>query len=172
VGVDVGRRRVNRSWYVGPVIRLVPMTEPELTSRLSQMWVAYAESLLDAGFTSDEAAANVERNRRSLFTDGHPNADQYLFDVFDDGTRIGALWLAEETAAGRGGWYIYDVEIDEEYRGRGLGRATMRAAEDFARDHGGVRLGLNVFGPNEVARRLYESMDYRITAIGMRKDLA
>jgi ribosomal protein S18 acetylase RimI-like enzyme len=47
----------------------------------------------------------------------------------------------------------------------------MRAAEDYVKSQGGTRLALNVFGPNTVARRLYESLGYKTMAIGMRKNL-
>ena len=47
----------------------------------------------------------------------------------------------------------------------------MEAAEAFVRDRGATRLSLNVFGYNTVARRLYESLDYQVLAVGMYKDL-
>ena len=37
---------------------------------------------------------------------------------------------------------------------------------------GGTRVGLNVFGPNAVARALYDSLGYRVMATAMYKDLA
>ena len=67
---------------------------------------------------------------------------------------------------------VYEsVQIDEAFRGEGLGRETMLAAETWARAHGGTRIGLNVFGPNTVARHLYESLGYGIMGISMYKDL-
>jgi ribosomal protein S18 acetylase RimI-like enzyme len=47
----------------------------------------------------------------------------------------------------------------------------MRAAEDYVKSQGGTKLELNVFGPNAVARGLYESLGYKTMTIGMRKDL-
>jgi hypothetical protein len=41
----------------------------------------------------------------------------------------------------------------------------------YVKSQGGTRLALNVFGPNAVARGLYESLDYKTMTIGMRKDL-
>ncbi len=62
--------------------------------------------------------------------------------------------------------------IDPAHRGRGLGRAAMVLAEEAARSQGASELGLNVFGPNTVARRLYESLGYETTAVNMRKPLS
>ena len=70
-----------------------------------------------------------------------------------------------------GTWFVFDVEIDEAHRGRGLGREAMRLAEEWTRARGGTRVGLNVFGPNTVARTLYDSLGYRVMAIAMYKDL-
>ena len=47
----------------------------------------------------------------------------------------------------------------------------MLLAEHQARAHGATQLGLNVFGHNTVARQLYDSMGYELTAINMRKQL-
>lgn len=50
--------------------------------------------------------------------------------------------------------------------------AAMRLAEEQVLARGGDRLGLNVFGPNTVARSLYDSLGYRVTATNMSKDLS
>ncbi|KQN41066.1 N-acetyltransferase [Frigoribacterium sp. Leaf44] len=41
--------------------------------------------------------------------------------------------------------------------------------EQAAARHGAETLGLNVFGYNEVARHLYESLGYETTAVQMKK---
>jgi hypothetical protein len=58
--------------------------------------------------------------------------------------------------------YLFDIELVPEARGRGLGRATMLAAEQTARSLGATRMGLNVFGHNTVAARLYDSLGYLV----------
>jgi len=45
-------------------------------------------------------------------------------------------------------------------RGRGFGRRLMELLEDRAAALGLRRIELNVFGHNEVARRLYEELGY------------
>jgi ribosomal protein S18 acetylase RimI-like enzyme len=71
-------------------------------------------------------------------------------------------WNQEPTEAGDD-WY--DVEVAEDARGRGLGRRLMERAEDEGHRRDGTALGLNVFGPNTRARRLYESLGYEPTSI-------
>jgi ribosomal protein S18 acetylase RimI-like enzyme len=68
-------------------------------------------------------------------------------------------------------WFIYDIEIAKDMRGRGFGRAAMQAAEEWTRERGGTRVALNVFGPNLTARSLYDSLGYEVLATSMFKDI-
>ena len=47
----------------------------------------------------------------------------------------------------------------------------MEAAEEWTRERGGTRVALNVFGPNLVARSLYDSLGYEVLATSMFKDI-
>src|SRR5439155_19062400 len=88
------------------------------------------------------------------------------------GRPVGRLMLGERDANGRRVMFVYDVVVDDAFRGRGFGRAAMRFAEEEARRRGLGRIELNVFGRNEVARSLYRSLGYEEFAVGMGKDVA
>ncbi|MEC5182355.1 ribosomal protein S18 acetylase RimI-like enzyme [Arthrobacter sp. CG_A4] len=66
---------------------------------------------------------------------------------------------------------MFDVEIQPALRSKGFGRQAMILGEAEARRLGATSIGLNVFGYNANARKLYESLGYEATAIQMRKDL-
>ncbi|MDN3905792.1 GNAT family N-acetyltransferase [Arthrobacter sp. YD2] len=66
-------------------------------------------------------------------------------------------------------WWVSDIEIHEDHRGKGYGRAAMQLAEVAAAEQGAATLGLNVFGYNTVARDLYESLGYETVSMQMRK---
>jgi ribosomal protein S18 acetylase RimI-like enzyme len=153
------------------MIRLVVLPDQDLEEWLALMWADYRSQLLGAGFSSEEASLNIEQNGKALFDNGVPNDDQRVFHVMDDDVKVGSLWLSTREKRNAGEWYVYDIMIDEEYRGNGFGRSTMRVAEEFVKSQGGAILELNVFGPNAVARSLYESLGYKTMTIGMRKDL-
>lgn len=153
------------------MIRLQTKSPTDTAAWLVLMWSQYADEIVGAGFTPEEAKQNIERNKKSLFENDIPNDGQRIFDVLDDDVAIGSLWLAKREDGNSGEWFIYDIVIDPEHRGKGLGRSTMQAAEEYVRSEGGTRLALNVFGPNTVARKLYESMGYSVLAIGMKKEL-
>jgi len=92
-----------------------------------------------------------------------------VFVVEADGENVGELWLAEgATSLGRCLW-IYDIRIDEAHRGGGYGKAAMLRVEAEARQQGYTRVGLNVFGRNEIARNLYRSLGYEENSIFMSK---
>jgi ribosomal protein S18 acetylase RimI-like enzyme len=65
--------------------------------------------------------------------------------------------------------WVFEIEIEPAFRGHGYGRAAMRLAEAEARSRGMTSLGLNVHGQNTVARSLYESLGYEVTAVQMKK---
>jgi ribosomal protein S18 acetylase RimI-like enzyme len=72
---------------------------------------------------------------------------------------VADIWLRHGEASGMA--YILNVEVSPEHRGHGYGRAAMLVGEDLARAGGDSFLGLNVFGHNRVAMRLYESLGYQ-----------
>ena len=61
--------------------------------------------------------------------------------------------------------------MEPQHRGRGWGRAVLRAVQDELRDLGVRAVGLNVFGPNATARSLYESEGWAVVATHMRLEL-
>jgi ribosomal protein S18 acetylase RimI-like enzyme len=130
----------------------------------------YRAELLEAGNSAQDVEENITRNQSQLWIGDEPAKGQFIFDVIRGDKRVGNLWLGARPGSDSE-WWIYDIEIDEEFRGTGLGRATLRAAEEFAQAHGATQLGLNVFGSNAVARHLYESSGFQVRNVLMYKDL-
>jgi ribosomal protein S18 acetylase RimI-like enzyme len=86
------------------------------------------------------------------------------------GEPVGTVWVALDRPL-RGVAWIYDIAINPEHRGKGYGRALLQAAERESAKQGAKAIGLNVFGTNTIARSLYESSGYQVTATQMRKEL-
>jgi ribosomal protein S18 acetylase RimI-like enzyme len=152
-------------------VSLRPMRGDEFERWLPALREGYAVAMTEQGGMPEDAArrkaaADVGR----LFPGDRPAADQSVYVVEADGERVGELWLAERRPdTDEHALWIFDIRIDEAQRGRGHGRAAMRLAEDEARRRGLDRIILNVFGRNDVARRLYRSLGYEEAAVTMRK---
>ena len=89
-----------------------------------------------------------------------------------DGKVVGHLWMSvhsPEDVAGQA--WIFDIEVDDAHRGQGLGRQIMLAALDKAKALGCTSIKLNVFGANDVAIRLYQSLGFRTAQMQMTKQL-
>jgi GNAT superfamily N-acetyltransferase len=76
----------------------------------------------------------------------------------DDGRIVGNASLRR--ARDRGGYLIGNVVVHPDWRGRGIGRALMRAAIERASRRGAQWVGLEVRADNDLARQLYEDLDF------------
>jgi GNAT superfamily N-acetyltransferase len=151
---------------------LRPLTDEELSEFIEADVERYVEERVRSGERPDVAGRIAHEQSKALFPDGTPADGQLLFRVLDgDGAAVGTLWIGIQQADQPGAFWVWDVRIDESHRGKGFGRAAMELAEAEARSRGASELGLNDFGHNQVARRLYESMGYTATAIRMKKSL-
>jgi GNAT superfamily N-acetyltransferase len=66
---------------------------------------------------------------------------------------------------------IADLLVRRDYRGTGLGRQLMAAAESFAREHGVRWLRVSVMAQNATARKLYTSTGFAEIYVELEKDL-
>ena len=153
-------------------VRLRPMRPDELPAFLEHSIMSYATGIREqGGQTAEFARKKSEEDHAAILPGGLETPGHSLWIIEADGERVGLLWLAERDSGGRRVIFIYDVEIDEAHRGKGYGRAAMALAEEQARAQGIGRIELNVFGGNEVARKLYLSLGYVETSVQMGKDL-
>ena len=67
--------------------------------------------------------------------------------------------------------WVFDLEVDEAFRGRGYAFEALTLLEAHLARSGVRELGLNVFGDNHTARRLYARAGFRETAVTMSKPL-
>jgi ribosomal protein S18 acetylase RimI-like enzyme len=150
---------------------LRPLTSQEIAEYAGHLRTKYAAELREHLFL-DEAAANAraDRTANDMFPDGSAAPGHWLFVVEDgEGTRVGVLWLGDPVDGDPDTLWVYDIEIDPDHRGRGLGRDTMLLAEAEARRLGRNRIKLNVFARNAVARALYLSLGFEEMSVQMSK---
>jgi ribosomal protein S18 acetylase RimI-like enzyme len=152
-------------------LQLRPMTRAEFDAWLPRQVAGYAAMITASGAMPAVAAREkAERDTARYFDDGQVAPGQLIFRIMAGDVAVGWLWLAvpgpdpDPLMA-----WVFEVEIEPAFRERGYGRVAMQLAEDEARARGMTSLGLNVHGHNAVARSLYESLGYEVTAMQMKK---
>ncbi|MHA7262075.1 GNAT family N-acetyltransferase [Arthrobacter sp. TMN-37] len=152
-------------------IVLSPMPAERLGRWLAGSMSTYIDERVMAGETIEQARANAGRSLQAFFPAGRPAPGHLVFDLVAEESPVGYLWIGP-TEEQKDAWWVYDIAVDEPFRHRGLGRQAMLLAEEEARRSGASSLGLNVFGHNGPAQRLYEQLGYTTTAIQMKKQLS
>lgn len=90
---------------------------------------------------------------RDAFPAGHPTADNAVFILNDSAcAEVGYLWIGRDRSNAPSAWWVWDILIEAEHRGKGYGKEGMLLAEDYARSQCAPTLGLSVFGINHSAR--------------------
>lgn len=145
-------------------IRLVPMDDGDFSAYRAVADEDYAQERFASG-----AEPTIEESRRvaavqmaELLPFGPRTPGHRLWIVHDaEDVPAGMLWVQ----LGDGAAFIYDISMDEDRRGQGLGTQALRAAALETARAGLQTLALNVFGSNEGARRLYTREGYRETEV-------
>ena len=154
-------------------LELRPMTEPEFAAFRSGLISSYAADKTKAGeWTREEAQQRSAREIDDLLPAGRRSPGMLLMAAWTPaGEPVGSVWVALRPGQPAASAWIYDIVVSAQNRGQGYGRALLAAAEREAARHGAAEIALNVFGDNTVARGLYESSGYEVTALQMRKPL-
>jgi ribosomal protein S18 acetylase RimI-like enzyme len=127
----------------------------------------YAQSWIDRGVPEDQAWAKALSDMSTLLPQGLATEGALISVLEHVGEAVGTLWLS---VAGDKA-FVFDVETEARFRGRGHGRTLMLLAEGQAVAAGKRVIGLNVFADNTPAERLYASLGYVPVGYSMYKNL-
>jgi GNAT superfamily N-acetyltransferase len=130
----------------------------------------YAADKVTAGnWPAEGSLQRSEAEMQETLPDGLVTAGHWLWTIEDEtGQDVGDMWVGPNSRDPES-IYIYDIEVRPDARGRGIGQGAMEALEAWARGEGYPRIGLQVFGSNDVARRLYQRLGYVETNVLMQK---
>jgi RimJ/RimL family protein N-acetyltransferase len=152
-----------------PVVKLEPLQQEDFEHFLERAIREYAEDHVRNGNWSAEDA--FERSRKEFehyLPDGIHTKDQYLWSLLDEkGNKIGVLWVQIKNQKA----FIFDFVIDEELRGKGLGKQALTAMDEKLKSMDVESVALHVFGDNITAQELYKKVGFKIVGINMKKDL-
>ena len=151
---------------------LIPMTQPEYEEYLKHLIPDYAADNVRAGYWDESEALEKSRQQiESLLPQGLQTKDHYIFILVDGDQSIGMIWLKAELSRAVKNGFIFDVVVDEKFRGKGYGKQIMLLIEEKARELELKSIGLHVFAYNTVAKNLYEGIGYETTSLNMIKQL-
>lgn len=153
-------------------ITLAPMSASRLRPWFQASEKDYYDDLIRAGASPEEAGEKASSSFEEQFPDGVPAPGHLVFDVLVDDSPVGYVWIGPQTNRDPRDWWLWDIAIDDQHRGRGFGRAAMELAEAEVKARGARSLGLKVFGFNTAARSLYESLGYSTVSLAMTKQLS
>lgn len=149
------------------------MTSSEFESVIDIAFAGFLAEWVNTGqIRQEDVPAETQRQRDQYLPDGLETELMLLFIGEVEGERVGWIWLALPGAPNHPDTaWVYSLEVDEPYRGRGYGKGLMRAAERELVQRGVGKLGLNVFGHNRSAIGLYENLGYQVISQQMSKPL-
>jgi ribosomal protein S18 acetylase RimI-like enzyme len=153
------------------MFELKPLQEDELSAYFDNLWKEYRVEFIEAGFSTYYADENIESSKKQYLPEDKLAPGNFLFYAFNDGVKVGKLWLYSVEREGKTEWSVNDIETFDGFRGKGFGRRIMLEAESYVRSKNGASISLSVFGNNIVARKLYDSLDYETIRVGMKKNL-
>ncbi len=152
--------------------KLIPMTQTEFDAFFARLIPEYAAENVKAGYWDESEALEKSRKQtESLLPDGLQTKNHYLYALYDGEAAVGLIWLHAQVERPQKSGFIYDVRVDEKFRGKGYGKQIMSLIEEKARELGLTSIGLHVFAENRVARSLYEGIGYEVSSLNMLKKL-
>ena len=113
-------------------------------------------------YTDDQLKAIIHDDNRPIFTatDEDGKVLGYAFCIFQQHINDNILTDIKTL-------YIDDLCVDENIRGRHIGKQLYEAVLAFAREQGCYNVTLTVWSLNEPARKFYESCGLKPQKVGM-----
>jgi GNAT superfamily N-acetyltransferase len=117
--------------------------------------------------SDDEIFKLYRKETEDYFDFEHPDARVFIAEN-EESERCGYLWMGMRNS--KDAWdteiqqWIYDIVVDSNFRGHGLGMKLMQKGEEFASELD-LNLGLFVHSTNTPAMVLYEKLGYQIKQV-------
>lgn len=137
------------------------LTEEEYPGWYAAEEAAYIADIVRAGaLTPEQAKEKSDQDFARYLPEGYQTPGQAFYALEAEGQVVGTGWMNHGFLPGV--TFGFSLEIYEEHRGKGYGRAAMAVGEWATRQGGDEAMMLNVFGGNEVAMSLYDSTGFAV----------
>lgn len=153
---------------------LVPMSAEAFDLYVEAATTGYADEMVESGRWPEEGA--LERSRadfRESLPQGLDTPDNHFFEIRDPdtGVRVGFVCFSIRDHGGFRSAFVFDLEVEPEFRRQGHATAALRELERLVRDLGLSDIALHVFRRNTGAQQLYRNLGYDVTGLNMLKRL-
>jgi ribosomal protein S18 acetylase RimI-like enzyme len=152
------------------MLRLRPVQKDEFVSYLEyEIEVGAGEKAAAYQIDLDQARAEIRNQLTQMLSNGVETEGHFFYWVEKaEGTqclRIGRIWFSVDEAE-RFAW-LHSIEIDEAWRGQGLGSQLFALIESELSRRGIYSMSLHVAGINEGAYRFYRRCGYHVAAYNL-----
>ncbi|MEL6891104.1 MAG: GNAT family N-acetyltransferase [Actinomycetota bacterium] len=141
-----------------PTLRDLSVIEAE--AFVSTSVETFVGELVASGVDRARATRATDDHMRRVLPDGVRTAGHQFRSVDDEGRRVGRLWFGPMPDS-PGDWFLFEISLEEESRGGGIGRSAMEQVIDELERLEAGRLGLHVFDANTAAIARYESLGFQ-----------
>ncbi|MCF3183618.1 GNAT family N-acetyltransferase [Streptomyces polychromogenes] len=144
-----------------PGLTVRRLREEEYADWYAREEASYTADIVRSGaLTPQQAKEKADRDFAEHLPQGYLTPGHAFYALEAGGEVVGSGWVNHGFLPGV--TFGFSLEVYEEHRGRGYGRAAMAVGEWAAREGGDEVLMFNVFGGNEVAMSLYDSTGFTV----------
>lgn len=149
---------------------LQQMTEEEFDHYLAYFIPSYAKDLSENYMIPLEKAMKESKKlMKQLLPDKQNSEGQLVYNIYsmEEDKTIGVIWYNIQSESNKA--FVYHILIKEEFRNKGFGTLVLQELEKNMKSLGITSMGLNVFGTNPNALKLYEKLGYQTASTSMGK---
>ncbi|MFF8266642.1 GNAT family N-acetyltransferase [Streptomyces sp. NPDC016562] len=144
-----------------PGLTVRPLTEEEYPLWYAGQEAAYIADIVRAGaLTPQQAKEKSDQDFGRNLPQGFHSPGHAFYAMEADGEVVGTGWLNHGFLPGV--TFGFSLDVREQHRGKGYGRAAMAVGEWATRQGGDEAMMFNVFGGNEIAMSLYDSTGFAV----------
>ncbi|WP_406739044.1 GNAT family N-acetyltransferase [Streptomyces sp. NBC_00853] len=144
-----------------PGLTVRRLTEEEYPAWYAAEEAAYISDIVRAGtLTPEQAKAKSDQDFARYLPQGYQSPGHAFYVMEADGRAVGTGWVNHGFLPGV--TFGFSLEVYEEQRGKGYGRAAMAVGQWATRQGCDEAMMFNVFGGNDVAMSLYDNTGFAV----------
>lgn len=126
----------------------------------------------DTDILMEQSLLKAQAEILKYFPDGFETKDQHVYHLKNEALiSVGYLWFGIQQKLNKKNVFIYDLLIEEPFRGLGYSKIILKWLELETKQLGIKEISLHVLGYNDRARALYQSCGFEITNLYMSKKI-